>query len=436
MTRKLILLLLMLAAPGFAQTSVPDTPAGHALSAWLDAFNSGDREKIDAYVEKFDPRNSYERILNFRNQTGGFDLIEVMNAEPGAIKFRVKEKSSPNVAIGNIRMKRDHPDVVESLGLRAIPPGAKEEDNPLDGDERKRVIGRINAKLNEFYVYPEIAKKMASAVNRHFANGDYNTITAGDVFASRLTSDLQDVSHDKHLRVNYSPYKLPPSHDGQTPEEETRFRKDMERLNCGFEKVEILPGNIGYLKFNMFAEPAICGPTVTAAMNFLAHVDAIIFDLRENGGGDPEMVALIATYLFNEPTHLSDIYDRKENKTTQYWTQPYVPGTRMARVPAFVLTSKSTFSGAEDFSYNLKMLQRVTVVGETTGGGAHPVSGHRLDDHFSIGVPYARDINPITNTNWEGTGVTPDIPVKASEALDRAEKLAAAMIHEAKDKSK
>ncbi len=91
--------------------------------------------------------------------------------------------------------------------------------------------------------------------------------------------------------------------------------------------------------------------------DFLAHADALIFDLRDNGGGDPRMVALIATYLFDHPVHLSDIYNRREDSTAQYWTLPYVPGKRLASTPTFVLTSGRTFSGAEDFAYNLQAIQ-------------------------------------------------------------------------------
>jgi C-terminal processing protease CtpA/Prc len=142
----------------------------------------------------------------------------------------------------------------------------------------------------------------------------------------------------------------------------------------------------------------------------------------------PKMIALISSYLFDGPTHLNDLYNRKEDSTTQYWTLPFIPGPRLANKPVFVLTSKRTFSGAEEFSYNLKNLKRGTIVGETTGGGAHPVAGHRIDDHFMIGVPFARAINPVSKTNWEGTGVQPDVPAKAPEALDVAEKLAASKI--------
>jgi hypothetical protein len=158
-----------------------------------------------------------------------------------------------------------------------------------------------------------------------------------------------------------------------TPEDEARFHQQMEHDNCAFRKVEILPNNIGYIKFDGFMDASFCGPTVTAAMGFVAHTDAIIFDLRQNGGGQPAMVTLIASYLFDEPTHLIDIYNRKEDSTTQNWTLSYLPGPRLTKQPVFVLTSERTFSGAEEFAFDLKNQKRATIVGETTGGGAHPV---------------------------------------------------------------
>src|SRR6202034_2441367 len=211
--------------------------------------------------------------------------------------------------------------------------------------------------------------------------------------------DFQAVSHDKHLHVMFSPAELP-DFDNQKPDpkREAEERTQMERVNCGFKKAEILDGNIGYLKFDFFADPGICGPTVVAAMNFLANVDALIFDLRQNGGGDPKMVALISTYLFAAPTHLNDLWTRKGGETQQFWTLPYVPGKRLPSIPVYVLTSHRTFSGAEEFTNNLKVLKRATIVGEVTGGGAHPVAGHRIDDRFTIGVPFARAIYPVTTT--------------------------------------
>jgi hypothetical protein len=418
-------MLFMFVLPTMAQPDVPDTPAGRTLRAWLDAFNSGDRERILAYLKKFEPGGSIEETMQFREQTGGFEVLSIDKSDRLTVQFHVKEKNSATKAAGKLEVKDGDPAEVVNLGLRAIEgeetPGASK----IDAATRTRVIDNASAMLNEFYIFPETAKKMAEAVRARRDHGDYDTITDGDDFAQKLTHDFREVSHDKHLRVNFSAAVLPAGEPGDDTEGAARFHKDMERMNCGFDKVERLAPNIGYVKFNMFADPDFCGPTAIAAMNFLANVDALIFDLRDNGGGDPAMVALISTYLFAEPTHLNDLYNRKEDRTTQYWTLPYVPGKRFAGKPVFVLTSHRTFSGAEEFTYNLKNLKRATIVGEITGGGAHPVSGHRIDDHFIIGVPFARAINPISKTNWEGKGVEPDVQAPAADALEVARKLAA-----------
>jgi len=423
----LVLVLLLCALPAFAQApvTIPDTPAGRTLAAFLDAFNSGDQAKIDAYIKDRSPKTTVDFFHSFRSQTGGFDLLAIESSEPLQISFRVKEKASAIVAIGSILLNTAEPHLVDNLGLRAIPPGAVVENIKIDAAERQHVIDSIASNLTEYYVYPEVGQKMIDAVRAHLKAGDYDRIVDGDAFAFKLTSDLREVSHDRHLHVNFSPVKNPPDMaDEPTPEQKADYRKEMEHDNCGFRKVEILPGNIGYLKFDMFGDPDACGPTLVAAMGFLAHVDAIIYDVRENGGGDPAMVAMACTYLFDKATHLNDLYDRKENTTTQYWTLPYVPGPSLAGKPAFVLTAHRTFSGAEEFTNDLKTQKRATIVGEVTGGGAHPVAPHRIDDHFMIGVPFARAVNPITHTDWEGTGITPDVPVNAADALETAIKLA------------
>ena len=407
-----------------AQPAFPDTPAGRTLKAWFEAFNSGDRARIEAYIQKFDPSRPIDNQVNFRNQTGGFDLVGIDKSERTHIEFRVKEKGGSTTALGRLDVKDSDPAEVVSFGIRAIPPGVTEADFKIDAAERQRAIDGAAAMLNEFYVFPETAAKMVDAIRARQKAGEYDSIANGDAFAEKLTADLREVSHDKHLNVNFSPAVLPKGPPPGGPDT-AAMRRQLERINCGFDKAERLPPNIGYLKFNMFANPDICGPTASAAMNFLGSVDALIIDLRENGGGDPKMVAYISSYLFDERTHLNDLYNRKENKTEEFWTSTGVPGKRLAGKPVFVLTAQRTFSGAEEFTYNLKNLKRATIIGETTGGGAHPVSGHRIDDHFMIGVPFARAINPISKTNWEGVGVEPDVKVSAAESLEVAKKLAA-----------
>jgi hypothetical protein len=413
------------APAGSTTVAVPDTPAGRVLKAWFAAFNAGDSASLNAYYKKYSPDQSAESQMAFRNQTGGFDLLGIQASEPRRIEFLVKERRSETTARGTLELTTAEPAVVSNFGLRAIPKGASLADFKIDGAERAKAIDGAIANLNEFYVFADVAKKMEEAVRAHQQHGDYDSLTDGERFATKLTADFREVSKDKHLSVGFSPARLPDMPPGPNPDAAAQYRKQMERANCGFEKADVLPGNVGYLKFNFFADPDVCGPTATAAMNLLGNVDALIVDLRENGGGDPKMIALLCSYLFDKPTHLNDLWDRKSGATTQYWTLPYVPGKRLADKPVYVLTAKRSFSGAEEFTYDLKNLKRATIIGETTGGGAHPVSGHRIDEHFSIGVPGARAINPISKTNWEGVGVEPDVKVPAADALSTALKLVA-----------
>jgi len=430
LTAKIVLVLIAILVVPQArsgQEAIPDTHAGRVLAAWLEAFNSGDRDRIGAYQQEYEPASELplDAVMSFRARTGGFELLGIQKSEPQYIEFLAKERASDTRAIGRFRVTSSDPPQAAISGLWVTPPGAAIIGFQVDAAARERVIAGSIAKLNENYVFPETAKKMEQALLRHQKHGEYDAVTDGEKFARLLTTQLQEVSHDKHLRVNFSVVRNPDDLAAPSPQQVEENRRATERINCGFEKLELLAGNVGYVKFNMFANPTLCGQTAVAAMNFLANVDAVIFDLRDNGGGDPAMIALISTYLFDQPTHLNDIWNRKTGATQQYWTLPMVPGERLASTPAFVLTSSRTFSGAEEFSYNLKNLKRATIVGETTGGGAHPVRGERIDDRFVIGVPFARAINPITKTNWEGTGVEPDVKVPAADALNSAQKLAA-----------
>ncbi|HUK02688.1 MAG TPA: S41 family peptidase [Steroidobacteraceae bacterium] len=412
-------------SPALAQqVTAPATPAGHVLSAWLGAFNSADQAQMNAFAEQYKPQTNTALEMPFRMQTGGFDLLEVRKSEPTRIEVLLKEHSSSTQVIARLISSDSESPQMLKWFLIAVPPGVVPIGFQIDAETRNRVIdGSIKA-LNDSYVYPNVTKAMEKAVRQHQRHGDYDSVYDGAVFADQLTDDLRAVSHDKHLSVRFSPVKLPENFDKPDPERIAQGAKGLAQINCGFERVERLPENIGYVKFNQFAMAAQCAPTANAAMGFLANVRAIIFDLRDNGGGDPTMVALICSYLFDGSTHLNDLVTEPGDVLLQSWTVPYLPGKRLADVPAFVLVSSRTFSGAEEFSYDLQSLKRATIVGETTAGGAHLVRPHRLDDRFSIGVPFGRAINPITKTDWEGTGVIPDVKVAASEALTTAQKLA------------
>jgi hypothetical protein len=414
-----------------ADVIIPDTPAGHTLQAFLDAFNSGDHDRIAAYVKEYDPDNNADGLTSFSSQTGGFTLTSIVNSTSDRLTFLVRGRGDNTDAYGSLQLASTTPPRVKRVSIRALPPGAKLDDIQLDAAIRQKTIDAISSSLTEYYVYPDVAAKMIEAVNEHQKKGDYNAITDGNDFAEALTRDLRAISHDRHLSVSYNPFTVPDQpgsasapHEPSAAEQ-ARFRTMLEQQNCTFSKLEILNHNIGYVKFGAFPPPDICGPTVVAAMNFVAHTDALIFDLRENHGGDPNMVDFMVSYLFSQSTHVNDLTNRHDNETHQYWTLPWVPGPRMTDQPVYVLTSHQTFSGGEEFTFDLKTQKRATIVGETTGGGAHPMRGVPAGDHFTIGVPFGRPINPVTKGDWEGTGVEPDVKVSAADALTTAEKLAA-----------
>jgi len=298
------------------------------------------------------------------------------------------------------------------------------ENAKLDAAQRERIIHAAVSNLTRYYIDPDLAQKMSNALLTRERSGDDDGAADGESFANLLTRQMNDVSHDKYVMMVYSTVAAPENPPTPSQEEVARYRKEMEQNNCTIETVKILPHNIGYLKFNAFPDATFCRTTIASAMASLNSADAIIFDLRDNRGGYANSVALVATYLFDRPTHLNDFYNRSENSTEQSWTLPPVPGNRLSDKPAFVLTSPTTFSAAEGFAYDLKMLRRATLVGETTSGRGHMGMGHRIDDHFTICVPGVRVINPISITNWEGTGVEPDVKVKSEDALATAEKLA------------
>jgi Peptidase family S41 len=291
----------------------------------------------------------------------------------------------------------------------------------LDAAERHRVIVGAIVTLKEHYVYPDVAQKLAGALLAHEESGEDDSVREGRALAALLTRQMREVNPDNHLELVYSQDPLPQHMTGPSAEDLARYGEAMPQQNCTFEKVEILPRNIGYLKLDSFPDPSVCRQTATAAMASLNRADAIIFDLRDNHGGEPEMVALIASYLFDHPEYW---YNPRENTTPQSWTRSPVLGNRLADKPVYVLTSARTFSGAEQFCYDLKMLKRATLIGEMTGGAAHAGVFHRIDDHFGMGVPETKPINPFSKTDWAETGVEPDVNVAAADALETAVKLA------------
>jgi len=300
-----------------------------------------------------------------------------------------------------------------------------EQDKTIDSKMQAEVIDSVSQALNEVYVFPEVAKEMEKYLRQQYGEGKYKNLTSLREFTHKLTNDLQEISHDKHLGMEFMSDEMLLRFEGNTltDEEKKNELEERRRDNFCFKEIKLLEGNIGYLDLRCFEEATDAGVTAIAAMNFLAYADAIIFDLRQNGGGDPSMIQLISSYLFKEPVHLNNLYFPKSDSIAQYWTHAYVQGPRLTDVDVYVLTSNYTFSGAEEFTYNLKNLKRGIIIGEVTGGGANWWD-YKIFKNLNVGIhlPFGRAINPITGTNWEGTGITPDIEVPQEKALQTAHK--------------
>lgn len=346
-----------------------------------------------------------------------------------------------------------------SFNAAQQPRQPEQPDMTIDAGGRTQVIEGVLKNLQEAYVYPETAKRMEEAIRERVAKKEYEGVTSAKALAQMLTEHLQLVSRDKHLRVNYRAQAMAegealpgaarivrrapdgdsgggnPSPDGapmrriirepggtETPADSSParvVRRNPNDLtgNMGLEKVETLEGNIGYLDFSMFDGSPEAGEKISGAMNRLADTDALIIDLRRCRGGASNAITLLMSYFFDKSIHLSDAYDRVTGDTMTFRSLGEVPGRRYGQKDVYILTSRFSFSAAEDISYTLKNLKRALIVGETTGGGAHPVMGRRLNEHFFVMVPFARYISPITKTNWEGTGVEPDIKAPKEQAL-------------------
>jgi retinol-binding protein 3 len=277
-------------------------------------------------------------------------------------------------------------------------------DSSLDAATRAAIIDDLLPLLKEKYVFLDVAGMMEEDVRERQSNGEYDGITDRAAFADTPTNNLQEVSHDEHLEV--TPKSIdeagPPGPPPATSEEDP----------SGFlYRAEHLPGGVGYMDLHVFASSQSgAGDTAASAMNELNDTGTLIFDITQNMGGDPEMVALLCSYLFgsepgSEPIHLNDIRWRSGDyiEVEEFWTQPEVEGERYGEdKPIYILTSHTTFSAAEEFAYDLQALGRATIVGETTQGGANPGQPFELAADFTVLIPIGEAVNPTTKTNWEG----------------------------------
>jgi len=413
------------------QADLPDTPVGRCAAAFFEAFNSGSDDQMREFESRhraassLAERSMQDRIAQanmIRGDLGTMTPLRVVSTDVTEITILARSSGTSDRWMMTFQFESQSPHGLVSLRIIPVSPEAEASPpKPIDEALRKDAIKQIADALRESYVYPEVGKRMADVLVKHESEGRYSAVTSASDLAQRLTTDLFAVCKDHHLSVrpNTGPaFAAGCGSNGETGED--------NRNNYGFRKSELLPGNIGYIKFDMFHGSKRAQEVAAAALAFVTDCDALVFDLRENGGGSPQMIRFISSYLFDKPTHLNSFYDRLNNKTSETWTLDSVPGKRFPNdLPVYVLTSSFTGSAAEEFTYNLKNLERATIVGETTVGAAHLVTERVINEQFLLRVPYARAYNPVTKDNWEGAGVRPDIQVSASAALDAACKDAA-----------
>jgi len=298
--------------------------------------------------------------------------------------------------------------------------------NQLNRKQKDEIISSLLQNLNEIYIFPEVAKKSEKQFRQLQKDGAYSKVNDAFVLADTLTNQLRRILNDKHLKVWYD---VPIIAGNTDTLDQYNKRIAKERLkvrrNWGFPKMDILEGNIGYLKITAFHPMDKAAKVAAAAMTYLENTDALILDLNLNHGGDPATVQFLASYFFDStPVHLNDMYYREGNQTEEYWTLAEVPGKRYLNKPVYILASKGTFSAGEEFTYDMQSLKRATILGENTGGGANPGGTVELKQGFTVFIPNGRAVNPITKTNWEGTGVTPNIKINPEQSLKAAHILA------------
>jgi len=292
----------------------------------------------------------------------------------------------------------------------------------------RKVVTTASRLVAAKYVFPDIGVKMGRHITGKLRQGVYVKFRDPHDFSAQITSDLREISNDRHLWVTHNPSLaqalIKTADAGKGDQGPSDSELDLWRWkNNGFLEARILDGNVGYLDIRDFPHSAYGAETAAGAMRFVSNCRALIIDLRYNGGGWAEMVALLCSYFFDTTAKipLTSFYDRQSDSIVERTTTTTVlPIPPLPNIPLYILTSGNTFSAAEEFSYNLQQLKRATIVGQRSRGGANNPRDRVINDRFILTVPEGRPINAVTKTNWEGVGVKPDIEVPADTALDRA----------------
>lgn len=301
----------------------------------------------------------------------------------------------------------------------ASQPSGPQQDRAVSSSEKSQVIAGALDSLQKFYFSHAAAERVANRIREREKRGEYRAINSANMLARVLSENLQAEAKDLHLRIIYSAEAIPPKPAASaqpSPERVARMKAFHAHRNFGLSQLSRLPGNLGYMEMTGFADTSLASDALAAAMTFLSNTDALIIDLRNNRGGEPEMQSLLASYFFPEKTLLSTFVSDDPARIQENWTRP-VRGQPYLKKPVYILTSaRVTFSAAEGFSYIMKAFGKAEIVGEKTGGGSNPSDGYILNRNFAIIIPYATPVVAVTKANWAG-GVIPDIPSSADDAL-------------------
>lgn len=278
--------------------------------------------------------------------------------------------------------------------------------------EQSRVtIEQVLTVLDQKYVYPEMAGKMRSFVVQQVATGAYDDVGSQQALIEKLQADLRAVSRDGHISLHLA--------KGVIDRTDHRRRAKQSELEVHSSVIDATNDRkIGYLRFDKFSGDPQTKSRIVNAMKALAASDAMIIDLRNNIGGDPNLVSFFSSYFVDPKTLLWSILDRNGESVIEAIS---VDLGQRYHGDVCILIANKTYSAAEAFTYTLKHLGRACVVGgESSGGGAHLVDMERVNDDIDIRIPVVRAHNPITNTNWEGVGVKPTLDVDPSQAESAA----------------
>lgn len=309
--------------------------------------------------------------------------------------------------------------------LAADPSGGR-----TTAETRHDTVEALEPVLRAWYAFPQAIDPIMTALRDHLARGDYAALDRPEAFAAALSADLVRASGDLHFSIGYDPDWVTAARAAAAQATAVKtFEDAVERpLNYGFQSVALLEGNVGYVRLDHFSDPGLGYETATAAMRFVENADALIFDMRYNGGGSLEMAQLIASYLFSGDKDVElfhYFYNGDDGRIERgQWVLAALPGKRLPDVPVYVLTGTTSFSAAEWFSYTLGKQGRATLVGQVTAGGAHPVDRKPVNDAYFIQVPIGQIREPLTGTDFETVGVQPDRVTPSYQALDVAHELA------------